>query len=497
MEYKRPGGDITTVLDRATRDGQDGTFFPLDTAGSWFYRDEIEKTFPTTMTTQEFAHRGAAEWGGRFTFDVNALQAGDLLHAVAIQVKVGHWYDSMTIAQMQAGNYMVDMSSNPWTYVESFGTSLIEYAEFEVGDKTIERIDGEFIRANLAMMSDINMQYGVGTDALGTAPLADVAANTGIMNPNRPWTVEKGIYTCILPFFFLRTRLKQVFPLVSCNEGTVRVIVKLRPFADMVRSCTGARESCTDTPLGKVVRFNRVSDGGVVTVRTSDNVPPFLDFRMITYTALISDKIRGIYLRQPFDQILKLVQGFRFDEPMKYIVAKTNAMKDSVNIQLPLELNNPVQEIFWVFRRKATHINNEWGNFRPFVETQVVPGRVVMPWLNDGVLRINGMVVDNCEGEWWRDEFCKSHKGGWIARENYIYGYSFAINPDDHQPSGTANMSRSNSVTLNLTVRTPFPVAVPGGFEADVAQGWEIYVYAMYFNWMRFENGMCGRVFAD
>ena len=50
---------------------------------------------------------------------------------------------------------------------------------------------------------------------------------------------------------------------------------------------------------------------------------------------------------------------------------------------------------------------------------------------------------------------------------------------------------------LDLRVNVPKAVAVPPGFDIDVAQGWEVFVYAIHLNWLRFENGLCQRVFQD
>jgi len=38
---------------------------------------------------------------------------------------------------------------------------------------------------------------------------------------------------------------------------------------------------------------------------------------------------------------------------------------------------------------------------------------------------------------------------------------------------------------------------VPPGFDANVAQGWEVFVYAIHLNWLRFENGICQKMFGD
>ena len=73
--------------------------------------------------------------------------------------------------------------------------------------------------------------------------------------------------------------------------------------------------------------------------------------------------------------MVKLVQTFHFEEPLKYIVSKSNPNSNvyTVEIQLPLELNHPTVELLWVFRRKAVLVNNEWANFTPAIGLESSP----------------------------------------------------------------------------------------------------------------------------
>lgn len=491
----RPRGDVVTVIDLASRNAQDDYFFPIDSANSWFHRVPNYTTYPATMAAQEFTHKGTAAWGGRLTFDLGALQTGDLLQALTVQIKLGHWYNQQILQNIAGGTNVVDPSSNPWTYINSLGTSIIAYAEFEVGDQTLERIDGQFIKAYSALIPDINMLFGLTADATGTTSLANVHNNAGPLNPNRPWPTQDGVYFCILPFFFMRTRLKETFPLVACAEGSVRVHIQLRPFTDCVRSIQGFRQSCSSSPLGTTTHFF-TPDSSFNFVNPT-LVPPFQDFRILTYTGLLSEEVRKAYIHKPFEQINKFMMRYHFDEPYKYLTSKTNANSDMIEVSLPLELNHPTQEIFWVFRRKAVAINNEWANFTPIVETQYDPISVPREWLVYATLRINGLVVEQAPGEWWRQSIAKVHKGGWNSWASYVYGYSFAMHPDEHQPSGSVNLSRSSSIRLDLRVKVPQAVSVPDGFDADVGQGWEVFVYAIHLNWLRFENGLCQKLFED
>ena len=507
-DYSRPRGDITTVLDLTDRDSQDNTYFPLDTDHSWFHRESNRTVYPTAMSVQEFPQRGPAEWGQMFSFEIGSLPAGDLLQAVMLQVKLGSWYNGDILQKIANGDITtntMEYSSEYWTYMNSLGTAIIEYADFVVGDQTIERITCEFIRAFFNVYSDVNTLIGISSDAIGAVPVQYVSppyVNQTELNPNRPYPTEDGTLFCILPFFFLRTRLSEVFPLLSCSEGSVRIDVKLRPFDQVVRRYLGYRPSCEATPLNQTVSFDVVDPPSTLTTTTFDCAPKFRDFRIVTCCALTDGTLREKFIRNPFEQMVKLVQTFHFEEPLKYLVSKPHPNSDTVEIQLPLELNHPVIELLWVFRRKAVLVNNEWTNFTPSIGLETNPNKVYPAWLEYATIRLNGIELISADGNWFREHIGSVHRGGLITYNSYVYGYSFANYPDEHQPSGTANMSKTTSVTMNLKVRTPIPKDLatldpPCVFDPNTIGGWEVFVYAIHYNWLRFENGICNRMFTD
>jgi hypothetical protein len=68
--------------------------------------------------------------------------------------------------------------------------------------------------------------------------------------------------------------------------------------------------------------------------------------------------------------------------------------------------------------------------------------------------------------------------------------YSFALKPEEHQPSGTLNMSRIDTAVLNLT------------FEADITNGYKssdytLFVYAVNYNVLRILSGMGGLAYSN
>ena len=282
----------------------------------------------------------------------------------------------------------------------------------------------------------------------------------------------------------------------------MRIDIKLRPFDNVVRNYNGYRANCTDTPLQKSVTFLNTTTNTTTTTTTLSQPPAFRDFRIVTTCAYLTGTLRDKFLRQPFEQMVKLVQPFSFEEPLKYLVSKPNLHSNTVEIQLPLELNHPVTELIWVFRRKGVIINNEWANFTPSLGFESSPARIFPPWLSYATLRINGSEVISAEGDWFREHIAKKHKGGITSYQSHIYGFSFAEYPEQHQPSGSANTSRATSIMLNLKVNIPITtdittLASPCIFDPAVIGGWEVFVYGIHYNWLRFENGVCNRIFSS
>jgi len=66
--------------------------------------------------------------------------------------------------------------------------------------------------------------------------------------------------------------------------------------------------------------------------------------------------------------------------------------------------------------------------------------------------------------------------------------YSFALKPEEHQPSGTCNFSRIDKATLQLTVSINTVVG------SNTAQ---VRVYALNYNVLRVMSGMGGLAYSN
>ena len=589
----KSAGPITTLLDLTNRDIQEDDLFPLRSEITWFTRDQDRRLLAFSPVIQETALRGPAAFGQRFAFDLGSIMVGDLLLGTALQIRLDHWLDPQTQNMYMAGKLTYEDRAEAWEYANSLGTAIIQQAELEIDGKTIETIDGDFIQTFSALFPEYNTQFGVAYDHLGQASM------TRLKDPARTpsiFPVENGNLNCILPFFFMRSRLKEALPMIAIREGYVKIYITLRPFDQCVRQMRGFRDTCTSVPPPTATAFTfRVCNwsydiaagrgvwdippkasfiytvAGVrynwsysaETERGSWSVPPEFSFtvaaqyswtaatrtwspgpppydiayqdptnrsryyywdqipqawrngfppmnfiygdntwtsavgdwstaapafkavQLLTYGAIVNGTYRSKMLRDPFEILHRVVQTFYFDEPLKYSIGKR---QDAIRIQLPLEANHPIEEIIWFVRRKGTSINNEWTNFTGVLESEWNPRAAQKPLLENAIIQVNGTVLCDADEQFYREGIASAHRGGFAAYSRFIYGYSFAKTPGEHQPSGSMNASRLNALRLILDV-------VPPGGVLDAT--WEVKVFCIGMNWMRFENGLANPMFED
>ena len=482
-----PVGGITTLLDLTDRDAQENYLFPLTTTTSWFSKDRNRKTVSFIPHVQTTLFRGPAEFGQRFCFDLGSLRVGDLLFGAALQIKLGHWLDSTTLYDLEAGRITyTNPAADAWEYANSLGSACIASAELEIDGKTMETIDGDFIHAFTSLFGDYNAQFGVTYDHLARVPIQTLR-NFAATGRVRNFPTEDGYIHCPLPFFFGRVKYQEALPLIGAKEGAVRIFVTLRPFSELVRRVSGARASCDEVPLDRRISF---SDR----VRTTSATIPLLEsVALVTHGALLDGEYRQHLLRKPFEMLHRELQTFTFDEPTKYQVSK-NTAADTVTIQLPLEANHPLEEIIWIIRRKAAAVNNEWTNYTSRVESEWPLGSptevfFTQPMLLSAKLQVNGITMIEADEQYFRQHIALKHKGGYAAWSAYVYGLSFAERPGAHQPTGSINATRANSMRLTMEIKNP------GG--ALDQQDWEIKVFCMEINWLRFANGLANPLFED
>lgn len=482
---KQPRGQATTLLDLVSRDLQDNTLFPLNATVTRFTRDDTLRTIPMATVMREFTFRGPSTFGQTFTFELGDINCGDLISGLFIQVQLGDWLTNNIRTNLRSGIYELYTQTQMWTYCNSIGTSILEEAVLEVDDQVLERITGDSLHVTSLLFPDLNTKVGL-SDTIGFKSIEDIKNSRG----HSPFFTEEGWLTVPLGFSMLREQLTATFPLIACRAGTMRIRITLKRFDQLVRIVSGSRASCEDTPLGKTFQIidNRLIFNRLLSFPAPNDAPPIKNIQLLTRGVFVDGPYREMLLRDPFERPFREIQQFDFTEPLKYVVNKSG--NDLITVQLPLEANQPVEEIVWVLRRKAAiTLNNDWVNYSATLEKDYHPTFAPLePLLVSAKIQANGMDIINQDEAWFRSHIARAHRSGKTSYDAFVYGYSFSRHPGQHNPTGTMNASRLNSLRLTLDVKPP-------GGSSDTE--WEVRVFVYAIQWVRFGNGICNKVFID
>jgi hypothetical protein len=138
--------------------------------------------------------------------------------------------------------------------------------------------------------------------------------------------------------------------------------------------------------------------------------------------------------------------------------------------KIRLNFNHPVKELVWAAEKYAANISHfDFSN-----------GSSANP-VSNALLQLNGHDRFAQEtGKFFN--YVQPHTHHSRTPAAGINVYSFALNPEEHQPSGTCNFSRIDNATLNVTT---------------AAAGTQLYVYGVNYNVLRIMSGMGGVAYSN
>ena len=207
------------------------------------------------------------------------------------------------------------------------------------------------------------------------------------------------------------------------------------------------------------VKFNITFASFATVHRTDDSglATPSLDASLyVDYIYLDTDE------RRQFAQ----VQHEYLIEQLQFTGAESVSSGTS-SIKSKLALNHPCKELVWVV--------HEDDNEPAVYSGSGSNGNSVV----DAKLQLNGQDrFSTRSGDYFN--LVQPYQHHTRIPSDGIYVYSFALNPEQHQPSGTVNMSRIDNATLQLST--------------NVADDAKLRVYAVNYNVLRIMAGMGGLI---
>lgn len=478
---KGPVGEMKKIVSLVDRSDFDELVYPKDSERTAFQPD-FKTYHNTTQETVVWPFSGRPLWGQRIAFSIPWPYQGDFLNWIALRMKPLSWMSPLAQRRIgpDVGDWVPLDSSAFWIWANSLGTAAIERAQMEVNGVIVEEFSGDYLNVWNKTMNSVS----------GSIPFDDaVYGSTANPTINNFMPSDDGYVYCYLPFWFSKHR-NTAFPLLSVyGPEKVRFLITLRPFHEVVRKL-GLAKGCDETPVGQSVTVRDYSFPfrKNQTVTFDPSIPGFEALDFVCGISHIDGGLREAYIQDTHEIMMSPVVETQFAEPLKYVTTK--AGDDYIRIGLPLTMaNGPIQQIIFFLRRnEATKQWADWNNYSAMLQGEADPiWNPVKPLLVSAQLLVGTAVWADQDERWWRATGDIQLPGGIRAYGNYIYAYNFAETPHTFDPSGSANASRVD-MRLNLTV------APPGGAKDGE---WSVSVFLIGRNWIRFQNGLTGLVFAD
>jgi len=160
---------------------------------------------------------------------------------------------------------------------------------------------------------------------------------------------------------------------------------------------------------------------------------------------------------------------------------------DGINQKFKIGFTQPVKELVWVSQltlAQNTRINEHF-NYTDSFKTDENGDYIGKNIITKATIFFNGQERISLRdiGYFSQTQIYQHHKHNVPEGINV---YSFCINPEKHQPSGVANMSKIDNVRLRLEV-------IP---DIDFINTSKLRIYGINYNILRIANGISGLVFS-
>ena len=444
----------------------------------------------------EVTFNGQADFNKRVTAVIN--RNADLMYKTYVQV---------VLPSVACG-----AAADQFRWVHYVGHRLIKQVEVEVGGQRIDRQYGDWMQIWTQLATEAGSVRALDAIIGNTPDLCLVKTSSGT-TLNQPCTASENTKSCVgfagtpdkvlyipLQFWFCRNPGVAI-PLIALQYHEVRINVDF----DTWQNCT----------YGK---------GAGLTAKSLAGASLYVDY------CYLDTEERRRFAQQSHEYLIEQVQ---------YTGAES--ITSSSN-KIQLNFNHPVKELFWVVQRdsfvdcstggaaNASYFGQQPFNYSDDWDLAIgllsafTNDDADAPVTADYTTATNGTAVNShsnfllakllvdanvrCDGK-NPVEVAKLQLNGqdrFTEREGTYFDkvqpyqhhcrtpstgvncYSFALRPEEHQPSGTCNFSRIDKATLQLTVSVN---TVQSNATAQVR------VYALNYNVLRVMSGMGGLAYSN
>ena len=264
--------------------------------------------------------------------------------------------------------------------------------------------------------------------------------------------------TLYVPLTFCYNRSPGLaLPLVALQYHSINVNFEFRPYMELVKSyvLVGGTDTAVTALSSKV--------GGLP--------PSFVDCKLYVDFVFLDSEERRRFAGAPHEYLVEQLQ-FVGDEAVN---------ENALNRKITLNFNHPVKELLVVYVPATSYaVDTRSGNS---IFDYDVPDHPAEDVFTSVKLLLNG-----------HDRFSERPGGYFRLVQPYqhhtrvpskkVYVYSFALTPEDFQPSGSCNFSRLDTAQLSVQL------------SPNITQG-RVKVFALGYNVLRIASGLSGLAFAN
>ena len=425
------------------------------------------------MEAIENPWNGAPNFGKQVTCTIQ--RNGDLIYRMYLQA-------TLPCVSLLAS----DGSGAQFRWLNWVGHNLIDWVELQIGGQRIDKHYGQWLHIWNELTQEAGKQAGYAKMVGNIPQLTNLLVQGGEPCDNdcaggepNSWNEVVNCapeYTLYIPlqFWFCRNP-GLALPLIALQYHEVRINLQFNSLDNLMWSYSPQASSTSAIET-------RVGNSGLVAASL-----------YVDYIYLDTDE------RRKFAQVSHeyLIETLQFTGG-ESITASSNKLK--------LNFNHPCKELLWVVQRDSytscdSNVINPWKGQQPFNFSD---------WWDRSVLE-SGYSVTRVEGMAGANPVVTAllqlngHDRFQVRSGDYfnlvqpyqhhtnvpavgINVYSFALQPEQHQPSGTCNLSRIDNTTLLLTVSNN----AVGTLTSST-----VYVYATNYNVLRVMSGMGGLAYSN
>lgn len=340
-------------------------------------------------------------------------------------------------------------------YIQGIGNYIIKSVSVEIGGQQMDEQYGQW----MDIWSELNLS-GAQLDGYGTMVGKNYSSAT--WQPYDTSVEPGGRLQVPLQFWFCRNPGLSI-PLIALQYHEVKLKISFNTFDKLV---VAINDSVYVQPS-----FNGLS--------------PQMDgtqFKIWNTYYFLDTTERRKFAQNAHEYLIEQIQS-----------QSGNVQSNTLENYIRINLNHPTKEIVLVFNRNGTNApSNDFS-----IGTNLIPNGTPAQFapLYSFKLVLNGTDrFKERNGEYFRTVQNYTHHTR--IPGNYIYTYSFALRPEEHQPSGACNFSRIDSAQMYFYLRN-----TSGNSDGPPLQDYtELAEYSIYcpsYNVLRIMGGMGGLAYSN